>query len=98
VFAYQRWGKMTEHQITRAKLQQFHAQHKFVLVAHSQVGTRRVGRILAHPEPFMDEQAWAASYLDGFTEVMRLTPTRRGHTNVLQHLAGYVSAPLDGDE
>jgi uncharacterized protein YbgA (DUF1722 family)/uncharacterized protein YbbK (DUF523 family) len=98
VFAYQRWGQMTEQKITRAGLQQFHAQHKFVLVAHSQTGTRRVGRILAHPGQFPDEQAWAAAYLDGFTEVMRRAPTRRGHTNVLQHLAGYVSAPLDRDE
>jgi uncharacterized protein YbgA (DUF1722 family)/uncharacterized protein YbbK (DUF523 family) len=98
VFAYQRWGQMTEQKITRAGLQQFHAQHKFVLVAHSQIGTRRVGRILAHPGQFPDEQAWAAAYLDGFTEVMRRAPTRRGHTNVLQHLAGYVSDHLDRDE
>jgi uncharacterized protein YbgA (DUF1722 family)/uncharacterized protein YbbK (DUF523 family) len=98
VFAYQRWGQMAAQKITRAGLQQFHAQHKFLLVAHSHIGTQRVGRILAHPEQFPDEQAWAAAYLDGFTEVMRRTPTRRGHTNVLQHLAGYVSAHLDRDE
>jgi uncharacterized protein YbgA (DUF1722 family)/uncharacterized protein YbbK (DUF523 family) len=97
VFAYQRWGQMAAQKITRAGLLRFHAQHKFLLVAHSQVGTRRVGRILAHPEQFADEQAWAAAYLHGFTEVMRRTPTRRGHTNVLQHLAGYVSDHLDRD-
>jgi uncharacterized protein YbgA (DUF1722 family) len=28
--------------------------------------------------------------------VMRQAPTRRGHTNVLQHLAGYISNGLDG--
>jgi uncharacterized protein YbgA (DUF1722 family) len=98
VFAYQRWGQMAEQKITRARLLRFHAQHKFLLVAHSHIGTRRVGRILAHPEQFANEQAWAAAYLDGFTEVMRRTPTRRGHTNVLQHLAGYISAHLDRDE
>jgi hypothetical protein len=54
--------------------------------------------VAAHPEQFADEQAWAAAYLEGFTEVMRRPPTRRGHTNVLQHLAGYISAHLDGDE
>ena len=97
VFAYQRWGQMAEQKITRAELLRFHAQHKFVLVAHSQVGTRRVGRLLAHPEQFTDEQAWAAAYLDGFSEVMRRTPTRRGHTNVLQHLAGYVADHLVRD-
>jgi uncharacterized protein YbgA (DUF1722 family)/uncharacterized protein YbbK (DUF523 family) len=98
VFAYQRWGQMAGQKITRAGLQQFHAQHKFLLVAHSHIGTQRIGRLLAHPEQFPDEQAWAAAYLDGFTEVMRRPPTRRGHTNVLQHLAGYVSDHLDRDE
>jgi len=43
-------------------------------------------------------QTLAAAYLDGFTEVMRRTPTRRSHTNVLQHPAGYVSDQLDSDE
>jgi uncharacterized protein YbgA (DUF1722 family)/uncharacterized protein YbbK (DUF523 family) len=98
VFAYQRWGQMAEQQITRAGLLRFHARHKLLLVAHSHIGTRRVGRLLAHPEPFPDAQVLAAAYLEGFTEVMRRTPTRRGHTNVLQHLAGYVSAHLDRDD
>jgi uncharacterized protein YbgA (DUF1722 family) len=98
VFAYQRWQQMTESTITRVALLQFHAQHKFVLMAHSQVGTQRLGRLLAHPEQFADDQALAAAYLDGFTEVIRRTPTCRSHTNVLQHLAGYVSDYLDSDE
>jgi uncharacterized protein YbbK (DUF523 family)/uncharacterized protein YbgA (DUF1722 family) len=98
VFACQRWGQMAEQKITRTGLLRFHAQHKFLLVAHSQIGTRRVGRILAHPEQFADEQVLAAAYLDGFTEVMRRPPTRRGHTIVLQHLAGYLSVHLDRGE
>jgi uncharacterized protein YbgA (DUF1722 family)/uncharacterized protein YbbK (DUF523 family) len=98
VFAYQRWRQMTEKQISRAALLRFHAQHKFLLVAHSQVGTQRLGRLLAQPEALAHEQALASAYLQGFTEVMRRTPTRRSHTNILQHLAGYVSDHLDGDE
>jgi uncharacterized protein YbgA (DUF1722 family)/uncharacterized protein YbbK (DUF523 family) len=98
VFAYQRWQQLAEQTISRAALLRFHAQHKFVLVAHNQVGTQRLGRLLAHPDQFTDDQALAAAYLGGFTEVMRRTPTRRSHTNVLQHLAGYVSDHLDNDE
>ena len=98
VFAYRRWRQMTEHTCSRAALLHFHAQHKFVLVAHSQVGTQRLGRLLAHPERFADDQTLAAAYLDRFTEVMRRPPSCRSHTNVLQHLAGYVSDHLDSDE
>jgi uncharacterized protein YbgA (DUF1722 family) len=43
-------------------------------------------------------QTLAAVFLDGFTDVMRRTPTRRSHTNVLQHFAGYVSDQLESDE
>jgi len=43
-------------------------------------------------------QTLAAAYLDGFTEVMHRTPTRRSHPNMLQHLAVYVSDQLDSHE
>jgi uncharacterized protein YbgA (DUF1722 family)/uncharacterized protein YbbK (DUF523 family) len=95
VFAYQRWQAMVEPTPSRTALLQFHAQHKFILVAHSQVGTQRLGRLLARPEQFTEAQTLAAAYLDEFSAVMRRTPTRRSHTNVLQHIAGYVSDHLD---
>jgi uncharacterized protein YbgA (DUF1722 family)/uncharacterized protein YbbK (DUF523 family) len=98
VFAYQRWRQMTAKKITRASLMRFHAQHKFVLLAHNQVGTQRLGRLLGESDALADTQALASAYLQGFTEIMRRTPSRRSHTNVLQHLAGYVSDHLDGDE
>jgi uncharacterized protein YbgA (DUF1722 family)/uncharacterized protein YbbK (DUF523 family) len=98
VFAYHRWQQTTEKEITRAVLMRFHAQHKFVLLAHSQVGTRRLGHLLGEPEASANDQTLASAYLQGFTEIMRRVPTRRSHTNVLQHLAGYVSDHLDGDE
>ena len=37
-------------------------------------------------------------YFNGFCQVMRHTPTRRNHTNVLQHLAGYFSQRLDSGD
>jgi uncharacterized protein YbgA (DUF1722 family) len=98
VFAYRRWQELAEGGLTRAALMGFHARHKFLLVAHSQVGAQRLGCLLARPEQSADEQALAAAYLDGFTEVLRRIPTRRSHTNVLQHMAGYFSKRLDPDD
>ena len=98
VFAYHRWLQLTERRLTRADLLQFHAQHKFLLAAHSQVGAQRLGRLLAHPAGFSDLRHMATAYMDAFTEVMRRPPTRKGHTNVLQHLAGFVSDQIDGDD
>ena len=40
----------------------------------------------------------AAAYRAGLTEILRRPATRRGHTNVLHHLAGFVSDALDGED
>lgn len=98
VFAYRRWREMSAQGITRAALMRFHEQHKFLLMAHTQEGTRRLGRLLANAKQFSSNEALAEAYLSEFTQVMRRTPTMRNHTNVLQHLAGYVSDHLDPDD
>jgi uncharacterized protein YbgA (DUF1722 family) len=43
-------------------------------------------------------QPLGADYFNAFSEVMRHIPTRRNHTNVLQHLAGYFSGKLASDD
>jgi uncharacterized protein YbbK (DUF523 family)/uncharacterized protein YbgA (DUF1722 family) len=98
VFAYHRWRQLTQERLTLASLRQFHAQHKFRLMAHSQAGLRRLGRLLAHPEQFSDVARLAAAYLAAFTEVVRRPPTRRSHADVLRRLAASVSRHLDPDE
>jgi uncharacterized protein YbgA (DUF1722 family)/uncharacterized protein YbbK (DUF523 family) len=85
VFAYKRWLNLKKAGNTRSAVMQFHARHKFRLMAHSQAGARLLGNLAAKGE----------EYFESFSEVMRRTPTRRGHTNVLQHLAGYLSSGLD---
>lgn len=98
VFAYQRWQRATENGITRAALTRFHERHKFLLMAHNQTGTRRLGRLLGTPQHFSDDGALADAYLQEFSNVMRRAPTLRNHTNVLQHMAGYFSKELTPDD
>ena len=66
----------------------FHALHKFLLMAHSQAGVRTLGNLVAA----------GTEYFVAFCEVMRRIPTRRNHTNVLQHLSGYFSKQLDSSD
>jgi uncharacterized protein YbgA (DUF1722 family)/uncharacterized protein YbbK (DUF523 family) len=98
VFAYQRWQLATENGVNRVSLTRFHERHKFLLMAHNQAGTRRLGRLLGTPQQSSDDGALAAAYLEGFSNVMRRTPTLRNHTNVLQNLAGYFSKELTPDD
>jgi uncharacterized protein YbgA (DUF1722 family)/uncharacterized protein YbbK (DUF523 family) len=85
VFSYKRWMDLAKTGITRSAVMQFHARHKFLLMAHSQAGTRKLGNLAASGE----------EYFAAFCDVMRRTPSRRNHSNVLQHLAGHFSEQLD---
>jgi uncharacterized protein YbgA (DUF1722 family)/uncharacterized protein YbbK (DUF523 family) len=97
VFVHHRWREGEKEGWTRASLTRFHERHKFLLMARNQNGMRRLGRLLGDsgkgtrtPIPEL-----AAAYRQGLTEVLRRPATRRGHANVLHHLAGYVSDALD---
>ena len=57
---------------------------------------RRLGRLLGSAGREVGAADLARDYLVGFTEVLSRPASRRGHTNVLQHLAGFVSDALDG--
>ncbi len=94
-YAYHRWQEMAAEGLSRHRLVKFHQAHKFALMAHNQAGYRRLGRIVANPKEYSDTAAWARAYLLEFTEVMRRPPTQRNHTNVLQHIAGYLPKDLD---
>jgi len=95
IFAYQRWRDLEQAGPTRRRLMEFHAAHKYVLMSRNQAGMRRLGRLLGETGRADSIRDVAVTYRTGFTEVMRRAPGRKGHTNVLRHLAGYVSDGLD---
>jgi uncharacterized protein YbgA (DUF1722 family) len=49
----------------------------------------------AVPAPSKIRVGISAAYRLGLREILQRPATRRGHTNVLMHLAGYVSGALD---
>ncbi|MFL6235200.1 MAG: YbgA family protein [Thermoanaerobaculia bacterium] len=95
VFVHHRWREGEREGWTRASLMRFHERHKFLLMARNQNGMRRLGRLLGDSGKATPAPELAAAYRRGLTEVLRRPAIRRGHTNVLQHLAGFVSDALD---
>ncbi len=95
VFVHHRWREGEREGWTRASLMRFHERHKFLLMARNQNGMRRLGRLLGDSGKGAPAPELAAAYRTGLTDVLQRPATRRGHTNVLQHLAGYVSDALD---
>jgi uncharacterized protein YbgA (DUF1722 family)/uncharacterized protein YbbK (DUF523 family) len=95
VFVHHRWREGEREGWTRVSLMRFHERHKFLLMARNQNGMRRLGRLLGSSGKEAPAGELAAAYCKGLTEVLQRPATRRGHTNVLHHLAGYVSDALD---
>jgi uncharacterized protein YbbK (DUF523 family)/uncharacterized protein YbgA (DUF1722 family) len=98
VLVHRRWREGEREGWTRAALMRFHEWHKLLLMARNQAGLRRLGRLLGEPGRRTPPQELAAAYRRGLTEVLRRPATRKGRTNVLHHLADYVSDALDRDE
>ena len=98
VFVHHRWHEAGKAGWTRASLLRFHERHKFLLMARNQAALRRLGRLLGESDKRQPAAELAAAYLRGLTATLSRPATRRGHTNVLQHLAGYVSGALDRED
>lgn len=98
VFCYKRWMDLQKEGLNRARIIQFHARHKYLLMAHQQAGMRKLGNLIGQAGRSISVKRLAADYFSSFCEVMSHTPTRRNHTNVLQHLAGYLTRQLATDD
>ncbi len=98
VFAMRRWKDMENMGVTRSRLMKFHATHKYLCMARNQAGMRRMGTLLGSAGKADSVPKLADAYLDEFTAVMKRPPSTKGHTNVLQHLSGYVSDELDSSD
>jgi len=98
VFSYKRWMDLQKEGLTRALIMQFHARHKFLLMAHHQDGMRSLGNLIGQAGRTISPKRLGEQYFDKFCEVMQHTPTRRNHANVLQHLAGYFSEQLASED
>lgn len=98
VFVHRRWREGEKAGWSRASLMGFHERHKFLLMARNQAGMRRLGRRLGESDRRQPAGELAAAYREGLTRILRRPATRRGHTNVLHHLAGYVSDRIERED
>jgi uncharacterized protein YbgA (DUF1722 family)/uncharacterized protein YbbK (DUF523 family) len=95
VFAYHRLRALFRRTWNVASLVRFHTAHKLLLMAHSVEGYRRLGQLVAAPRRLPRVQL-KEHYAEEFMRTMAVIATRRKHTNVLQHMAGYFKKNLDG--
>jgi uncharacterized protein YbgA (DUF1722 family)/uncharacterized protein YbbK (DUF523 family) len=94
LFTHHRWRQLTRRRVRPAELVAFHARHKLLLMAHSEPHLRALGKLVARAGT-AEPGGLAREYAQGLFAGLRVRATTRKHTNVLQHVAGYLREGLD---
>ncbi len=94
VFVYDRWQQLVRRGLSAHKLVEFHADHKYLIMAHSQESYGELGRMVAEAGKGELEQL-ARDYEATLMKALK-KPVKPGqHSNVLQHLLGFLKEHID---
>jgi uncharacterized protein YbgA (DUF1722 family) len=97
VFAYRRWQSLRAQGLSPNALTDFHARHKYTVMAHSQAAYQRLGRLLSNPKGVDLEQV-ADAYEAEFMTALKRRVNRKRHVNALRHIQGYLKQCVDGGD
>ncbi|MCU7933010.1 MAG: DUF523 and DUF1722 domain-containing protein [Candidatus Thiodiazotropha sp. (ex Codakia rugifera)] len=97
IYVLQRWYTMLHNGLSPAQLQEFHTIHKYLVMAHSQTGYRRLGKLIAN-QSGQDMDSLSKSYICGLMSALRHRANRGSHSNVLQYIMGYLKKRISHDE
>ncbi|MBF7730545.1 YbgA family protein [Pseudomonas sp. N040] len=97
VYAYARWQELLRSGLTRHALITFHASYKYQLMANHPQQYRELGRLLGNLGQ-QDPGDIGPRYFSLLMAALKKNATRRTHSNVLQHISGYLRPALSDDE
>lgn len=96
VFAFHRVKRVFRGRWRPGDVVAFHTREKLLVLSHEPEGYRALGRLVAdiqqHPRA-----EFAATYQQRYMQALGKHATRGRHTNVMQHMAGYLKDHLDAD-
>ncbi len=97
IFCYRRWQDLVEGGLTRGRLVEFHTRVKLLLMAHSPKHYTELGRMVAGAKT-MSQGVLEKTYGGLFMTALKVKATTKKHTNVLQHILGYLKRDLDSHD
>ena len=97
VFAYAEWQRLLRAGLTRKAILDFHARYKYQLMANHQLQYKALGRLLADLGRH-DPLEFGPRYFSQLMAALKKCATRGTHSNVLQHLSGYLKQALSSEE
>ncbi|WP_263145119.1 DUF523 and DUF1722 domain-containing protein [Pseudomonas sp. RIT-PI-AD] len=97
VFAYADWRRLCGAGLSRQAILDFHARHKYLLMANDPLAYKRLGHLLGDIGRH-DPAEFGPAYFRRLMDALRHCATRGTHSNVLQHLSGYLKRALGADD
>lgn len=97
VFAYAAWQDLLKAGVTRRALTEFHSRYKYQLMANDPVQYKVLGNMLGCMGR-SDPNEIAPHYFSELMAALKKCATRRTHTNVLQHLSGYLKETISAQD
>ena len=97
VFAYSAWQQLLQKGLTRRDLTEFHSRYKYLLMAHNPVQYKTLGNLLGNMGQ-TDPEELGPRYFRELMEALKKCATRRTHTNVLQHISGYLKQAISPED
>jgi len=97
VYAYHDWKCSVESGPTAAKVVAFYSRYKYQVMAHHVPGYKSIGRLVAQAGS-MDIRTLCDEFLRQFMDALSHKADRKGNTNTMMHLRGYLRDLLDKDE
>jgi uncharacterized protein YbgA (DUF1722 family)/uncharacterized protein YbbK (DUF523 family) len=97
VFAYSAWQQLLQAGLTRRALTEFHSRYKYLLMAHNPVQYKTLGNLLGNMGQ-IDPKELGPRYFSELMTALSKCATRRTHTNVLQHISGYLKQVISAED
>ncbi|WP_417661404.1 YbgA family protein [Pseudomonas sp.] len=97
VFAYADWQQVLQAGLTRKRLIEYHTRYKYLLMATNPMQYKILGSLLGNLSQH-ELQALASDYFSRLMTALKNCATRGTHSNVLQHISGYLKQSLSAEE
>lgn len=95
LYVYQEVRQMLAEPFSAAGLIDFHARHKYLLMAYDVPAYRRLGRQVSQLKE-VDGEALQRTYFSELMAAIERPVSRGRHVNVMHHLMGYLKKLIDG--
>jgi uncharacterized protein YbgA (DUF1722 family)/uncharacterized protein YbbK (DUF523 family) len=97
IFVMHRWHQLIDGGRSLKNLMDFHAGHKYLLMAHDPKTLKELGSLLAQGKGRTMNELYD-SYLGSLSSALQKIATVKKNTNVLMHIMGHFKKDLNADE